>query len=176
MDTIFKISVAHDQSPILCSEDWCKPQQQHPYPLRWLGFMISPNLLSLGSIFCQHRTLDILRGQLQYALTPQSNFLKLNKLIREKPSCSLYLFITYYSQLPIMSAIDRFHCNSVLCSCSNFEDYKFYPHWMITRFRDPISPRGPIILQLKLRGRVVINMGWVRPSYRRSPKLVKPSD
>ena len=49
---------------------------------------------SIGSFFSQHRPLDILWGRLDYTLTPQSKFLKLNKLIQEKPLCSRHLSIS----------------------------------------------------------------------------------
>ena len=37
MDTIKEISAAHSQPPLLYSENWYEPQQQHSCPLRWLA-------------------------------------------------------------------------------------------------------------------------------------------
>ena len=110
MDTIVEISTTHAQPPVLYSNSYLEPQQQHSWPRCWLALsrlqtlanqrppnyhinMVSSNKLTLGFFFRQHRSLDKFWGHLHSILTPYSRFSKQNKPIWEEPLCSKHLCI-----------------------------------------------------------------------------------
>ena len=112
-----EISLAHDQPPLLYSENQCKAQQQHSCPLCSMALsrianqdfsnfyinMIFSKILSLGSFFLQQWSLDILCDRLHYTLTSQKSLGKsLNASMQRK---------RLYNEVPILSAteVSLFH-------------------------------------------------------------------
>ena len=90
-------STNHSNNIIVEFVDWLSHELQtlaNQWHSNYSINKISSNILSLGSFFSQHQLLDTLWGQLYYALTPYSRFLKENKLIWEEPLCSGHLSIT----------------------------------------------------------------------------------
>ena len=75
--------------------------------------VICSNVLPLDSLFFQDHPLDTLWGRLHDTLIPYSRRLKQNK-----PICEEHLYSGHYFEVPMVSAIERFHCNCFQFFCT----------------------------------------------------------